>query len=439
MFSQKILASLGRDFYLMQTSAILNGIGARCGQFAVAWWILDKTGSETTFAFFVSIGVLVEVIAKALFGWLGDSFSRQKIISYCYVLSSVASIVLTFLSLKGIYNPFIISACLVGLGLAIGIRVPLQSSITPLLVPAERLNDAIQVRSFVLSSSSFLGPIIAGILLGPLGYANLLILNTFAVILSLILVIMIKTQESSPDKLLQGQNFLLNWFYKTRAGYNAVFQIKSEFYLAIIALTINFSLFPFFFILLPSLIFTGYPKSTWLIAILEGSFSIGLIFGSLGIVNNINKIMGRFKSIFLGILLIALSIVSTGLSAKLFVQSEYGFAILVAPWLFAGGIGLSLLEINSSLVRSLATPDSYRNRVMSTVAFMSGLMMPFGTLIGGFFSKNIGINFSMISLGALIGICAFFVLLNKELLKVFSLKESEMPDAYLRLYPKAFL
>ncbi len=76
----------------MQASAILNGIGARCGQFAVAWWILEKTESEATFAFFVSIGVLVEVLAKALFGCLGDSYSQQKIISYCYVLSSVASI-----------------------------------------------------------------------------------------------------------------------------------------------------------------------------------------------------------------------------------------------------------------------------------------------------------------------------------------------------------
>lgn len=43
-------SGLGRSFYLLQLAALLNAVGARCGQLAIAWWVLDKTGDPLLFS-----------------------------------------------------------------------------------------------------------------------------------------------------------------------------------------------------------------------------------------------------------------------------------------------------------------------------------------------------------------------------------------------------
>jgi hypothetical protein len=50
-----------------------------------------------------------------------------------------------------------------------------------------------------------------------------------------------------------------------------------------------------------------------------------------------------------------------------------------------------MATVNTSLVRSLATPHSHQNRIISTSSFLSNLLMPFGAVLSGtlcFFTRH---------------------------------------------------
>lgn len=107
------LKGLGRDFYLMQVAAFLNAVGARCGQFAIAWWVLGKINDPLLFSTLIAAATLADVLSRAAFGWLGDQYSRQKLLVGCYATSALATLVLAGLSLMDIYQPLLIGACLI--------------------------------------------------------------------------------------------------------------------------------------------------------------------------------------------------------------------------------------------------------------------------------------------------------------------------------------
>lgn len=128
-------SGLGRSFYLLQLAALLNAVGARCGQLAIAWWVLDKTGDPLLFSVFVAIATFADVLSRALCGWLGDEYDRQRLLVGCYAVSTAVTLVLAGLGTLDLYQPLAIGICLAISGISIGIREPVQMSLTPAWSP----------------------------------------------------------------------------------------------------------------------------------------------------------------------------------------------------------------------------------------------------------------------------------------------------------------
>lgn len=268
-------SGLGRSFYLLQLAALLNAVGARCGQLAIAWWVLDKTGDPLLFSAFVAIATFADVLSRALCGWLGDEYDRQRLLVGCYAVSTAVTLVLAGLGTLDLYQPLAIGICLAISGISIGIREPVQMSLVPGLVAAERITDAVRLRSLVGASSALIGPLAAGILLGPLGVLGTLWLNAVAVILALILTALVRSPVSPRNADGPRPRDLATWYWRTRAGFTALYRIKPEWHLSLLAFIVNFALYPWFAVLLPVLINRHYPKAAWLLAVTEGPLPLG--------------------------------------------------------------------------------------------------------------------------------------------------------------------
>jgi DHA3 family macrolide efflux protein-like MFS transporter len=432
------LNGLGRDFYRIQIAALLNAIGTRCGQFAIAWWVLGKTGNPIAFSTFVAISTLADVLSRAVFGWLGDQYDRQRLLLCCYVTSAVMTLVLTTLSTLDIYQPLLIGLCLAVSGVSIGIREPLQMSLTPALVPPERLSDAVRLRSIVGSSSALMGPLAAGILLGPLGVLGTLWLNTLAGLAALALIVCVRAPVRSFSPGSGQASYFAHWYQRTREGFNALYLVKPEWNLSVLAFIVNFSLYPLFAVLFPVLINRYFPKDLWLIALTEGAFALGLLVGSLTWVARANQRWGRPYVVFAGFLLVGLAMFGSGIFTHFFHIHPWWFASVTVPLLFIGGIGLVMVTVNTSTVRMLATPDNYRNRIGSATSFVSGMVIPFGTLIGGAFAGMLGVSYAMAILGAIVILAAVPCMFNTALVRVLGMSDDQIKNIYKDIYPDAF-
>lgn len=430
---------LGRDFYAVQTAALLNGVGTRCGQLAVAWWSLSETGNPAVFAGFVAVGSATEIGTRGLLGWLGDTYRPDRLIALCYVLSSVTVALLSALYLGGVYHPLVLVFGLAVLGLSNGVREPLQTTVVRALVPVHQVEHAMRRRSSVTSISSILGPIVASVLLGVCGTGPTFVINTIAVACSLALMQTLGTTTHAPRATKTGeQSHLRTWYRSTREGFSALYRIKSEFHLALLALAVNLGLYPVFAVLLPSLTQRSFSHDTWLIGLVEGAFGIGLFLGSLGLVARLTRSVGRFTTVISGFGLTGGAILCSGLSSRVVTSSPVLLAAALVPCFLVGGIGLIMITVNTSTVRVLATPASMRNRITSTAAFLSGLAIPLGNFLGGALAKGLGEGMALAAFGAFIVAATAIASRSSNLRQVLSLPDDALQDAYLRLYPHAF-
>ncbi|MEX5512058.1 MFS transporter [Pseudomonas paralactis] len=436
--SNPSLGGLGRDFYLIQLAAFLNAVGTRCGQFAIAWWVLGKTADPVAFAGFVAVATLADVLARAVFGWLGDQYDRHRLLVGCYAISATMTLVLAGLGTLDLYLPWLIAGCLAVSGVAIGIRDPIQMSLTPMLVATHRVSDAVRLRSIVGSSSALMGPLAAGILLGPLGVLGTLWLNSVAVLVALALIVLVRAPAAGPKPGARQLSYLATWYTRTREGFTALYRVKPEWNLSLLAFIVNFSLYPLFAVLFPVLINGYFPQDLWLIAVTEGAFAVGLLAGSLFLVRRANERWGRPGVVFGGFLLVGLAMVGCGLFSQFFHARPGWFAGVTVPLLFIAGIGLVMVTVNTSTVRMLATPDNYRNRIGSATSFVSGMVIPFGALVGGAFAETLGVGYAMATLGLLIVLAALPCMFSGVLVRVLGMGDEQIKNIYKDFYPDAF-
>lgn len=413
-------------------------MGARCGQFAIAWWVLGKTGDPIVFSTFVAVATLADVLSRAAFGWLGDQYDRYRLLVICYTIGSVVTLVLAGLSSLDLYQPLLIGICLAISGISIGIRDPIQMSLTPALVTTERIGDAVRLRSIVGSLSSLMGPLAAGILLGPLGVLGTLGINALMVVVALILILMVKAPAVIHSCGTRQASYLTTWYRRTIEGFTALYRVKPEWHLSLLAFIVNFSLYPLFAVLFPVLINRYFSENLWLIPVTEGAFALGLLVGSLSLVKHGNHRWGRPNVVFGGFLLVGFAMFSCGIFTRFFHTQPWWFASVTAPLLFIGGIGLVMVTVNTSTVRMLATPDNYRNRIGSATSFTSGMVIPFGTLVGGAFSAVLGVSYAMAILGLLIILAAVACMFNAVLVRVLGMSDDQIKNVYKEFYPDAF-
>nr|WP_269812662.1 MFS transporter [Pseudomonas paralactis] len=423
---------------MIQLAAFLNAVGTRCGQFAIAWWVLGKTADPVAFAGFVAVATLADVLARAVFGWLGDQYDRHRLLVGCYAISATMTLVLAGLGTLDLYLPWLIAGCLAISGVAIGIRDPIQMSLTPMLVATHRVSDAVRLRSIVGSSSALMGPLAAGILLGPLGVLGTLWLNSVAVLVALALIVLVRAPAAGPKPGARQLSYLATWYTRTREGFTALYRVKPEWNLSLLAFIVNFSLYPLFAVLFPVLINGYFPQDLWLIAVTEGAFAVGLLAGSLFLVRRANERWGRPGVVFGGFLLVGLAMVGCGLFSQFFHARPGWFAGVTVPLLFIAGIGLVMVTVNTSTVRMLATPDNYRNRIGSATSFVSGMVIPFGALVGGAFAETLGVGYAMATLGLLIVLAALPCMFSGVLVRVLGMGDEQIKNIYKDFYPDAF-
>ncbi|MET9901762.1 MFS transporter [Streptomyces sp. NPDC006446] len=434
---------LGRAFYAVQSAVLLNGVGTRCGQLAVAWWSLGQTGSAATFAAFVAVGSGAEILARGLLGWLGDTYRPDRLIAVCYLVSTLLIAGLTGLYFGDLYHPAALAVGLAVIGVCNGVREPLQTTLVRSLVPVSLVETAMRRRGSVMALSSVLGPIVASVLLGLVGTGATLAVNTAAVAGSFLLMTTASASAGAPEDTSRPEGTrqppLSTWYRSTLDGWRAIYRIRSEFQLAMLALAVNLALFPVFAVLLPALTRRSFPDDTWLIGVAEAAFGVGLLLGSTGpVARRTRGTNTRFTTVMAGFTTTGLSILAGGIAAASVTDTPLVLAPALAVSFLIGGIGLIMITVTNSTVRVLATPAGMRNRVNASVAFLSGLAIPIGNLLGGFLAEHLGEGTAMAILGLAILAATAVGAFSRDLRTVLTLPDDDIPDAYTRLYPRAF-
>ncbi len=162
-----------REFRLFFTGQLVSLLGDAVTPFALAWAVLDLTGSARDLGFVLAAKIAPLVVFLLVGGVFADRLPRRGVMLAADVarMAVQAGTAALLLSHTARIWELIVLQALAGTGTAF--FNPASTGLTPMIVSAGRLQEANALRGISMASMQFAGPAVAGILIvtvGP-GYA----------------------------------------------------------------------------------------------------------------------------------------------------------------------------------------------------------------------------------------------------------------------------
>jgi MFS family permease len=162
-----------REFRLFFTGQLVSLLGDAVTPFALAWAVLDLTGSARDLGFVLAAKIAPLVVFLLVGGVFADRLPRRAVMLAADVarMAVQAATAALLLSHTARIWELVVLQALAGAGTAF--FNPASTGLTPMTVSAGRLQEANALRGMSMASMQFVGPALAGILIvavGP-GYA----------------------------------------------------------------------------------------------------------------------------------------------------------------------------------------------------------------------------------------------------------------------------
>lgn len=388
-------------FFTIWTGQAISLVGSALVQFALVWWLTQKTGSATVLAMATLVAMLPQIVLGPFAGALVDRWNRRIIMIIADSSIAAISLLLAWLFATGRVEIWHIYVVMAIRSLGGAFHFPAMSASTPLMVPEKHLTRINGLNQTLQGINGLIAPPLGALLLGFFQTDTILLIDVGTALFAIIPLFFIPipqperieepTQTEKPslvDDIRVALNYIRSW-----PGLVAILSM---------ALFLNFLLVPTG-ALLPLLVTKHFERGALDLGFLESAQGVGIIIGGIGL-----SVWGGFKkkiiTSLVGIIGLGTGVMLIGIApANQFTVAVIGIVILglMVP-ITNGPIG----AIMQSVVRR-----DMQGRVMSLVNSAATAISPLGLIIAGPLSDALGIQV-WFWVGGLIclltGIAAFF-------------------------------
>ena len=401
MQNQSIPKNWAARFFTLWTGQAFSLFGSALVQFALIWWLTQKSGSATVLALATLVGMLPQIVLGPFAGALVDRWNRRLIMIFADGTIAVFSLLLAWLFATGqvqIWHVYVVMAVR---ALGGAFHYPAMAASTPLMVPEEQLTRVNGLNQALQGINSLVAPPVGAVLLGVLSTQGVLLIDVGTALLAIVPLLFFsipqpirhEEQHETKPSLLQDVRAALGYI-RTLPGFTAIIGM---------ALFLNFLLVPTGS-LTPLLVTKHFGKGAIELGLLESAMGIGIIAGGIGL-----SVWGGFKK---KIATSLTGIIGLGIGVMLIgVAPSALFALAIAGNVT---LGLMLPVANGpigALMQTVVRQDM-QGRVMALVNSGATAISPLGLLIAGPFSDLFGIRVWFWAGGiicVLIAVAAFFI------------------------------
>jgi len=424
-----LTSKLGRDFWLYRLGQFVSSLGDMCSTVALAWWVLNRTGSGKAMAAIMAPAIIVKIMGGLLLGPIGDRFSRKKLVSAGNFLSAVTSFCFAMMFYADHFNVAHILAvsCLSSFGSAIFASG--STGLVASIVPARHYHAAVAQTKLLSSISSILGGVFGGVAVTCIGIGGAFIFDGLSFIVGGVAAALI-SQNTIPQQdinMSKMQNAFSQWKKDFCSGMVFIWELRVILYISLMLMTINLLLSPLA-IILPIMVRTIQKMPPWYFGVLETSVGAGALMGA-GLFSHISKRASNAMFVLAGFIMIG---------GALLLLSWLGG--LAAPVVLLGcmGMGMTIAMIPLSSQAVIAIPDSFRSRFGAASSFLIEVSRPVGLAASGLMVDMLGINFSLGFVGVGIVLLSPLMLLLPNFTAFINSKAEESSSAMKRWYPNAY-
>jgi MFS family permease len=362
-----------RNFRLFLFGQTVSLTGTWMQSIAQGWLVLQLTNSPLYVGLVSALGSLGVLLFTLYAGVVADRSDKRRTVIITQSLSMVQAFLLAGLVWSGHVTVGNVMALAAFLGVVSAFDIPTRQSFIVEMVGKEDLMNAIALNTSVFNLTRVLGPVVAGLLIGPLGVAVCFFLNgvSYLAVIASLLAMRLTPHIPRPTQLTAWQGFREVLTYLR--GDRRVFTL--------VVLTAIISVFGFpFLVLMPVFARDVLRAGAAGYGVLTASVGVGAVVGALGV-----AILSR--RIPKGPTLIAAG-TTFGLLVALFTASR-AFPLSVALLALVGCAMIVNNALTNTMLQTLV-PDGLRGRVMGFYSFMFVGMAPIGAFQAGAFAERFG-------------------------------------------------
>jgi MFS family permease len=388
------------NFRLYFFGQAVSLLGSWIQQVALVWLVYRLTGSAALLGVTTFVSLAPQLLLGPLAGaWIDRQDKRRWLIGVQLLLATQA-LVLAVLTAGGWIGPATIIAMSALLGVLGSFDAPLRHSLISAYVEDRAdLPNALALNSMLVNGGRFIGPPIAGLLLGLTSEAACFALNALSFIALVVAVLRARAgsmpapaRGSVGHVFKEGARYVWDtWFVRILIGVVAAVNITASSYA---------TLLPVF----AKDVFVGDAQTLgWL----WGAVGAGAFAGTLVLVGT--RSLPRLSQGVVGA--VALSAVALGVVAA---------AGTLAP-AFAGlvvlGFGITVVNAGVNMLLQSCAPETLRGRVVSFFMATRFGFDAIGGLIAGLLASLGGVRVTLWIEAALLTTCLVFLFLHRQRLE----------------------
>ncbi|HTQ78481.1 MAG TPA: MFS transporter [Thermoanaerobaculia bacterium] len=387
------LRLMNRNFLLLWQGQGVSQLGNQAFAVAMAFWVVDKTGSASLMGLLLAMRSLPMVLLAPVGGAVADRFSRLRVLILCDVIAGGAMVGLSIAMFSGRFSVPILVAMLFAVGLLSGVISaffqPALGSSIPDLVPAERLSAANSLNQFSVQGAALVGQGVGGVLYRLLGGPQLFLFNGLSFFFSAVCSAFIRMppmpQTSRRERL--GLAASVRQFARTiREGFTYVLQTPGL--LGYIAAPASYNFFSFaVFVLLPFFVRINLNAGAEWYGFLLAAMSAGAVGGFIiaGLVRFTGAARARFVTALIVVAPVPMLTVGFVHRPAIALVMSFGLGALIG-----------MINVNLMTLLQANTPAELRGRVIGLWTALVSALTPLGMALGGFAGDLTGKNIPLV-------------------------------------------
>lgn len=381
--SHPLRALRSRDFRIYFAGQLVSVAGTWMQQIAMAWLAYRLTHSALVLGLLGFASQIPILLFAPLGGVWSDRVDRRRLMMATQALAMLQALTLAVLAWQGWATP----ALLIGLAFVLGcinaVDVPARQSLVVHLVGDRALlQNAIALNSFMMNSTRFVGPALAGLVIAHAGEAVCFLLNAVSYLAVLVALAALHTRPGRgvPKPALHA--------LAEGLAYTISHRDIRRFLLLVAA--VSFLVAPYV-VMMPLYARTVLGGDARTFGLLVSSAGAGSLLASVFLASR-GSIDGLARRVTTAAILAGAALAAFALNSV---------AVLAYPILMALGFSVVLVAAGSNTLLQSWVRDDVRGRVMAifSVAFLG--IAPLGSLAMGSLAHAVGIRPALLLFGVL--------------------------------------
>lgn len=368
-----------RDFRLLFAGATTSLLGDQFTLIATPWLVLQLTHDPLALGTVLAL----EGIPRALFmlvgGAITDRLSPRKVMLSASIIRFFLTAMMALMVFTGIAQIWMIYLFGLAFGIVAGFAIPAENSIVPQLVAEDDLQAGNSIIMGITQLAGFVGPTIAGILIGSFASSSIGIILAFAIdaftfVVSAVTLMLIhgagkpaptNNPESVWAAILTGIRYLVN--------------DRSLRLVFIVLMSVNFFLMGPLLVGIPVLASQRLPEGAVAYGLLLSAFAGGNLAGIIG-AGALPRPSAGIMKLILVVFVVAFGLGVASLGFVPFTWVDFASMLIL-------GLANGYVSIIMFTWMQIQTPKDMLGRMMSLITFSSTGLVPISQALAGVLCK----------------------------------------------------